>query len=93
MPLREYECSFCGHQKDRLVNSPDLADAPDDLGICPGCEGGVLELNEIAPTGRPRFTGEGFYETDHVNPKAPWRALGDEPPENVDRLQDLDAED
>lgn len=46
-----------------------------------------VEVNRLA---RPKFNGSGFYETDYVNPKAPWRSVGDEPPENVEDYTEID---
>mgnify|MGYP003625939482 CR=1 FL=1 len=56
MPIYEYRCTVCRHQKEILhgINHPATE-------VCPKC-GEALERLISAPS--VRFAGQGYYETD-----------------------------
>jgi putative FmdB family regulatory protein len=57
MPIYEYRCSACGHQKDHLQK---MSDAP--LTTCPAC-GAETYLKQISAAGF-QLKGSGWYATD-----------------------------
>ena len=57
MPIYEYRCSACGHQKDHLQK---MSDAP--LSICPAC-GADAYTKQISAAGF-QLKGSGWYATD-----------------------------
>ncbi len=83
MPIYEYRCDQ-GHVTESFRHMSERK-APVRCKECGGTA--VLIISQV---GRPKFMGVGFYENDYVNPKAPWRALGDEPPEQVDDYREID---
>ncbi|CAB4141229.1 CxxC_CxxC_SSSS, putative regulatory protein, FmdB family [uncultured Caudovirales phage] len=57
MPLYEYKCDKCGIIEVRQA----ITDAP--LKTCPNCNSNIEK--QISVTGKPKFNGSGFYETDY----------------------------
>ncbi len=57
MPIYEYACSQCGHEKEFLQK---MSDAP--LTECPACHAQSLQ-KKISAAGF-RLAGSGWYETD-----------------------------
>ncbi len=57
MPIYEYRCSACGHQKDHLQK---MSDAP--LTTCPAC-GAETYSKQISAAGF-QLKGSGWYATD-----------------------------
>ena len=57
MPIYEYRCSACGHQKDHLQK---MSDAP--LTVCPAC-GAEAYAKQISAAGF-QLKGSGWYATD-----------------------------
>ena len=57
MPIYEYRCSACGHQKDHLQK---MSDAP--LTTCPAC-GTENYAKQISAAGF-QLKGSGWYATD-----------------------------
>ncbi len=57
MPIYEYRCSACGHQKDHLQK---MSDAP--LTTCPAC-GAESYSKQISAAGF-QLKGSGWYATD-----------------------------
>ena len=57
MPIYEYQCAACGHQKEALQK---LSDAP--LVDCPNCQ--KPELKKMVSAAGFRLKGGGWYETD-----------------------------
>ena len=57
MPIYEYRCSACGHQKDHLQK---MSDAP--LTVCPAC-GAEAYAKQISAAGF-QLKGNGWYATD-----------------------------
>ena len=63
MPIREYKCHTC----DKVIESIEkMNDEP--LTICPEC-GSKEIVRWISKTGYPKFSGNGFYETDYKHKK------------------------
>lgn len=57
MPIYEYRCAACGHQKDHLQKLSDPA-----LTICPAC-GAEAYAKQISAAGF-QLKGSGWYATD-----------------------------
>ena len=57
MPIYEYRCESCGHEREKMQK---LADAP--LTDCPACGQATLK-KKISAAGF-RLKGSGWYETD-----------------------------
>ena len=57
MPIYEYRCTACGHQKDHLQK---MSDAP--LTTCPAC-GAETYAKQISAAGF-QLKGRGWYATD-----------------------------
>ena len=57
MPIYEYRCEACGHQKEVLQK---MADAP--LTTCPSC--GKESFNKLLSAPGFQLTGSGWYATD-----------------------------
>ncbi|WP_148862520.1 FmdB family zinc ribbon protein [Marinobacter fonticola] len=57
MPIYEYVCDACGHEKDVIQK---MSDAP--LKVCPSCEAEAFR-KRISAAGF-RLSGTGWYETD-----------------------------
>mgnify|MGYP000906826637 FL=1 len=57
MPIYEYRCSACGHQKDHLQK---MSDAP--LTTCPAC-GAETYAKQLSAAGF-QLKGSGWYATD-----------------------------
>ena len=57
MPIYEYRCSACGHQKDHLQK---MSDAP--LTTCPAC-GAEAYSKQLSAAGF-QLKGSGWYATD-----------------------------
>jgi putative FmdB family regulatory protein len=57
MPIYEYRCTACGHQKDHLQK---MSDAP--LTTCPAC-GAETYTKQISAAGF-QLKGSGWYATD-----------------------------
>ncbi|MEY3201445.1 MAG: hypothetical protein RIR70_995 [Pseudomonadota bacterium] len=64
MPIYEYRCSACGHQKEVLQK---LADAP--LTTCPAC--GKESFNKLLSAPGFQLTGSGWYATDFKGSSKP----------------------
>ena len=60
MPIYEYRCSACGHQKDHLQK---MSDAP--LTTCPAC-GAETYSKQLSAAGF-QLKGSGWYATDFKN--------------------------
>ena len=76
MPIYEYRCSACGHQKDHLQK---MSDAP--LTTCPSC-GAESYAKQVSAAGF-QLKGNGWYATDFkgssgASPKT--ESKGDTPP-------------
>lgn len=57
MPIYEYECKACGHNKEAIQK---ISDNP--LTDCPSC--GKPELQKMISAAGFRLKGGGWYETD-----------------------------
>ncbi|MCG8317418.1 MAG: zinc ribbon domain-containing protein [Pseudomonadales bacterium] len=57
MPIYEYQCQACGHEKEALQKMSDSA-----LTECPAC--GQNELKKMISAAGFRLKGGGWYETD-----------------------------
>lgn len=57
MPIYEYVCDACGHEKDVIQK---MSDAP--LKVCPACDAESFR-KRISAAGF-RLSGTGWYETD-----------------------------
>jgi len=57
MPIYEYRCEACGHQKEVLQK---ISDAP--LTVCPAC--GKASFNKMLSAPGFQLTGSGWYATD-----------------------------
>lgn len=66
MPIYEYRCDSCGHQKEHLQK---MSDAP--LTVCPSC--GSESYSKLLSAAGFQLKGNGWYATDFKNsqPKAP----------------------
>ena len=66
MPIYEYRCDSCGHQKEHLQK---MSDAP--LTVCPSC--GRESYSKLLSAAGFQLKGSGWYATDFKNsqPKAP----------------------
>lgn len=66
MPIYEYRCGSCGHQKEHLQK---MSDAP--LAVCPAC-GSDSYAKQLSAAGF-QLKGNGWYATDFKSgqPKAP----------------------
>ena len=60
MPIYEYRCGACGHQREFLQR---LSDAP--LKNCPEC--GKPELSKLVSAAGFQLKGTGWYATDFKN--------------------------
>lgn len=59
MPIYEYKCNICERIWEEIVLVSSVVETP--VCIC-----GSLDVTKlISKTGRPKFTGTGFYETDY----------------------------
>ena len=77
MPIYEYRCSACGHQKEYLQR---ISDAP--LTDCPECGKGAL-VKLVSAAGF-QLKGTGWYATDFKNSGAK-RAKEDKPAAKQDQ--------
>lgn len=57
MPIYEYRCGSCGHQKDHLQK---MSDAP--LATCPAC--GQASYTKLLSAAGFQLKGSGWYATD-----------------------------
>ena len=57
MPIYEYRCGDCGHQKDHLQKH---SDAP--IAVCPAC-GSTAYAKQLSAAGF-QLKGSGWYATD-----------------------------
>ena len=73
MPIYEYRCSACGHQKDHLQK---MSDAP--LTTCPAC-GAEAYSKQLSAAGF-QLKGSGWYATDFRGGAKP-ASKGDASPE------------
>jgi len=66
MPIYEYRCDSCGHQKEHLQK---MSDAP--LSVCPAC--GKETYNKLLSAAGFQLKGSGWYATDFKSdkPKTP----------------------
>jgi len=64
MPIYEYRCSQCGHQKELLQR---MSDAP--LTDCPKC--GKPALTKLVSAAGFQLKGSGWYATDFRNNGSP----------------------
>lgn len=60
MPIYEYRCSACGHQKEYLQR---MSDAP--LADCPEC--GTSSFKKLVTAAGFQLKGSGWYATDFKN--------------------------
>lgn len=67
MPIYEYHCLACGHQKDVLQKVTD-----DPLVVCPAC--GEEQFSKKVSAPGFQLKGTGWYETDFKN-----KSGGDQP--------------
>lgn len=64
MPIYEYRCTDCGHQKEHLQK---MSDAP--LSVCPSCgQGNYVKLLSAAGF---QLKGSGWYATDFKGGSTP----------------------
>lgn len=75
MPIYEYRCSACGHQKEYLQR---ISDAP--LTDCPECGKGAL-VKLVSAAGF-QLKGTGWYATDFKNNGVKPAAKQDKPAES-----------
>jgi putative FmdB family regulatory protein len=59
MPIRVYECPFCGYRVERLEWTFDP-----HLPLCPRCDH-TVEMPRLPTAANPQFKGSGFYATDY----------------------------
>jgi putative FmdB family regulatory protein len=64
MPIYEYRCTSCGHQKDHLQKLSDPA-----LTTCPAC-GQETYAKQLSAAGF-QLKGSGWYATDFKQPAKP----------------------
>lgn len=57
MPIYEYRCADCGHQKEFLQK---ISDAP--IGTCPAC--GSTSFSKMLTAAGFQLKGSGWYATD-----------------------------
>jgi putative FmdB family regulatory protein len=62
MPIYEYECQQCGHQKEAIQK---ISDPP--LKLCPACN--QETLRKLISAAAFRLSGTGWYETDFKDKK------------------------
>lgn len=62
MPIYEYECEKCGHQKEAIQKISD-----DPLKTCPECK--QDSLRKLVSAAGFRLSGTGWYETDFKDKK------------------------
>jgi putative FmdB family regulatory protein len=60
MPIYEYRCESCGHQKEHLQK---MSDAP--LSTCPAC--GKESYTKLLSAAGFQLKGSGWYATDFKN--------------------------
>lgn len=72
MPIYEYRCGECGHQKEFLQR---MSDAP--LKDCPEC--GKPSFNKLLSAAGFQLKGTGWYATDFKNNNAKPAAKSDKP--------------
>ena len=73
MPIYEYRCSACGHQKDHLQK---MSDAP--LTTCPAC-GAESYAKQLSAAGF-QLKGSGWYATDFKGGGKPAAKADSTPP-------------
>ena len=73
MPIYEYRCSACGHQKDHLQK---MSDAP--LTTCPAC-GAESYAKQLSAAGF-QLKGSGWYATDFKGGGCKTESKSDNPP-------------
>ena len=84
MPVYEYVCEDCGHERDRILPM----DRADDPGPCPACEGSLRRrFSRIAV----KYTSWGFSATDGMVPARPGRGDYREVAERAERISEGDA--
>lgn len=61
MPIYEFQCQneVCATRTEKMTA---IEDRP-NLIVCPAC--GAEAVRVVSRTGRPKFEGSGFYETDY----------------------------
>lgn len=83
MPVYEYVCEACGHQRDRIL---PMAEA-EDPGPCPACDGDLRRrFSRVAV----KYTSWGFSRTDGMVPEGPGRGDYREVAERAERISDAD---
>jgi len=60
MPIYEYRCNACGHQKEFLQKTSDTP-----LSVCPEC--GQPTFNKLLSAAGFQLKGSGWYATDFKN--------------------------
>lgn len=82
MPIYEYRCADCGHQKEVLQK---ISDAP--IGTCPAC--GSTSFSKMLTAAGFQLKGSGWYATDFKgggkstgkdSPSEPAKPATDSPP-------------
>ncbi len=73
MPIYEYRCGDCGHQKDHLQK---LSDAP--IAACPAC-GSAAYAKQLSAAGF-QLKGSGWYATDFKGGGCAAGSKSDNPP-------------
>lgn len=76
MPIYEYRCDDCGHQKEYLQR---ISDAP--LTDCPDC--GKASLRKMVTAAGFQLKGSGWYATDFRNKGAAATPSADKPAESA----------
>ena len=61
MPIYSYKCNKCKKTVELLRNVQDISP------ICDECGQGTVMDRLMSLTGKPKFSGSGFYETDYKN--------------------------
>ena len=64
MPIREYLCTKCWLEFERLFKTHEAeAAAGIETDVCPQC--GHIARRIVSRTAKPQFKGDGFYETEY----------------------------
>ena len=64
MPLYDYYCNKCDNTVELITTTEDT-----DLRMCMKCGCGMVKRFPV--TGKPKFKGNGFYETDYKKGNKP----------------------
>lgn len=84
MPVYEYICKGCGHERDRIL---PMARA-DDPGPCPTCGSGLRRrFSRVAV----KYTSWGFSKTDGMVPERPGRGDYRDVAARAERISEGDA--